>query len=551
DVVVTFPTGEVATTTADENGDWSVTPTQPLPEGNNDITVVATDPAGNESEPTVISVIIDTTAPVAPDAWLDPDSDTGVKGDDITSDTTPTIDGKTEPGADVVVTFPTGEEVHTKADDNGDWSVTPTQPLPEGNNDISVVAIDPAGNQSEPTVISVEIDTTAPDAPDAWLDPASDSGVPGDNITNDTKPTIDGKTEPGADVVVTFPTGEEIHTKADDNGDWSVTPTQPLPEGDNDITVVAIDPAGNQSEPTVITVEIDTIAPDADTLAITGVLDDVGLVTGNIEKGGTTDDSHPTISGTGTAGDTIVVFTKDVTGENHPIGSTTVAADGSWSVKPELPLAAGLNELTAVETDVAGNSTTSQPYDIILDMGAPSAPTIEGVYDDVGPYQGFLQKGDVTDDNQPTVNGSAQPGCVVKLYDENNKLIGSTTADADGKWSITPEVPLADGEHAVHATATNPVGVVSEPTGPWNFVVDTIAPDNTTLVVTDHVGDVTGPLHNGDTTDDNKPTFSGDAEPNGKVIIYDNGTPIGSAAVDPDGKWEFTPTKPLNDGPHE
>ncbi|WP_236225765.1 Ig-like domain-containing protein, partial [Pseudomonas pseudonitroreducens] len=42
-----------------------------------------------------------------------------------------------------------------------------------------------------------------------------------------------------------------------------------------------------------------------------------------------------------------------------------------------------------------------------------------------------------------------------------------------------------------------------------------------------------------------------DAEPNGKVIIYDNGTPIGSAAVDPDGKWEFTPTKPLNDGPHE
>ncbi|MBD9518269.1 Ig-like domain-containing protein, partial [Pseudomonas sp. PDM22] len=84
----------------------------------------------------------------------------------------------------------------------------------------------------------------------------SDSGIQGDNITNDTTPTIDGKTEPGADVVVIFPTGEEIHAKADENGEWSVTPTQPLPEGNNDITVIATDPAGNTSEPTVITVVI-------------------------------------------------------------------------------------------------------------------------------------------------------------------------------------------------------------------------------------------------------------------------------------------------------
>ncbi|MBV7586985.1 hypothetical protein KW851_29500, partial [Pseudomonas sp. PDM33] len=84
--------------------------------------------------------------------------DTGIKGDDITSDTKPTIDGKTEPGADVTVTFPTGEEIHTRADENGDWSVTPTQPLPEGNNDITVTATDPAGNQSEPTVLPIVID---------------------------------------------------------------------------------------------------------------------------------------------------------------------------------------------------------------------------------------------------------------------------------------------------------------------------------------------------------------------------------------------------------
>ena len=550
DISVTFPTGEVVTTTADANGDWSVTPTQPLPEGNNDITVIATDPAGNPSEPTIVPVVIDTQAPSAPEAHLDPASDSGTKGDGITNDTTPTIDGKTEPGADISVTFPTGEVVTTTADANGDWSVTPTQPLPEGNNDITVIATDPAGNPSEPTIVPVVIDTQAPTAPDAWLDPASDSGIKGDDITNDATPTIDGKAEPGADIAVTFPTGEVVTTTADANGDWSVTPTQPLPEGNNDITVIATDPAGNPSEPTVIDVVIDTTPPDASKLAITGVLDEVGSVTGNVENGGKTDDSHPIISGTGTAGDTIVVFTQDATGSNHAIGSATVDADGKWSFKPELPLVSGLNELTAVESDAAGNHTTSKPYDITLDMGAPAAPVIVSVVDDVGPYTGFLQKNDVTDDNQPTFNGNAQPGSTVKLYDDG-KLIGSGTTDASGNWSITTD-KLADGPHDVTATATNAIGVVSEPTGIWPFTVDTTAPANVSnLVITDDVGAVTGPLHDGDTTDDNQPTFNGNAEPNGTVVIFDNGTPIGSTTVDPEGDWSFTPTKPLPDGDHD
>ncbi|MBB4863398.1 hypothetical protein HNP46_002245 [Pseudomonas nitritireducens] len=550
DISVTIPsTGEEIHVRADENGDWEITPTLPLPEGNNDITVIATDPAGNQSEPVVIRVVIDTDAPAEPEAHLAAESDTGIKGDGITSDTRPTIEGNTEPGAQITIVFPGGESVIAQADENGDWSAKPTQDLPEGNNDIIIVATDPAGNSSEPLVISVVIDTLAPEAPQAWLDPASDTGIKGDGITSDTRPTIDGRTEPGADVKVIFPSGEEVHTKADANGDWTVTPSQELSEGGNDIVITATDAAGNESKATLIHVEIDTTAPDASKLAITGVLDDIGLVTGNIEKGGSTDDAHPTISGTGTAGDTIVVYAKDSTGD-HPIGSTTVAADGTWSLTPELPLVSGLNELTAHEFDAAGNEAISQPYAITLDMGKPSAPTIESVYDDVGAYQGFLQKGDVTDDNTPTVAGTAQAGSVVRLYDTNGALIGSTTADSKGNWSITTS-ELADGKHEIHATATNSIGVVSDPTGKWDFSVDTSAPANVTdLVITDNVGDVTGPLHEGDTTDDNRPTFSGDAEPGAKVIIYDNDEKIGEVEVGPDGKWEFIPGESLEDGPH-
>ncbi|MGE9761310.1 Ig-like domain-containing protein [Pseudomonas sp. PDM20] len=873
-IIVVYPTGETVNTVVDDDGHWvAPKPTQPLPEGDNEIKVIEQDPAGNQTEITV-PVIIDTVAPVAPEGHLDPESDSGIKGDSITNDTKPTIEGKTEPGADITVKIPsTGEEIHAKADDQGNWQITPTQDLPEGKNDIIIIAIDPAGNPSDPTTITVVIDTQGPEQPDAWLDPESDSGIKDDNITNDTKPTIDGKTEPGADVTVSFPTGETITTQADAEGNWQVTPTQELADGDQKIVIIATDPAGNPSEPKEIIVTIDTqepgvptigsvvnnedpshlvdiprggmtndttpvisgggaekgdiihvfdgktelgstvagddgkwsfevpadkaldegehlitvqaedpagnpgkssdpypikvdldgptpkntyltidvvagddivnteeakheqtisgkaigkfmagdlvkfdlndthysaavdkdgnwsvkvagadlvagvgvdrqinatlyahdaagntgeieqehpykidldapskptieqvldhtgaitgpitnggetdektptlsgkaeadsivtikddkdgvlgsttakadgtweftpakdlsegehsftveatdkagnvsvpsepfvittdyTPPDVSKLAITGVLDSVGEVTGNILSGGTTDDARPVISGTGTAGDTIVVHGKDVNGQDHILGSATVGTDGTWTLKPVLPLISGLNELTAVESDAAGNASTSKVYEVILDQGKPEVPVIVSVYDDVGPYTGFLQKGDVTDDKQPTFNGTAQAGSIVKLYDTDQTLIGSGIADSDGNWTITTS-ELANGKHEVIATATNGVGVVSEPTGIWDFIVDTTPPSNVSnLVITDDVGDQQGPLHDKDITDDNRPTFSGDAEPNGKVIIYDNGAKIGEADVDADGKWEFTPSTALDDGEH-
>ncbi|MDF3864148.1 Ig-like domain-containing protein [Pseudomonas denitrificans (nom. rej.)] len=551
EVSVYFPSGEVVNTTADERGDWSVTPTRPLPEGNSDITIVATDPAGNESEPTIITVVVDSTKPDAPQAQLDPESDTGAKGDGITSESTPTIIGKTEPGAEVSVLFPSGEVVNTTADERGDWSVTPTRPLPDGDNDITIVATDPAGNESEPTVITVVVDTKAPDAPDAWLDAASDTGTKGDNITSDNTPTINGKSEPGVEVAVSFPTGEVVTTTADEHGNWSVTPTQPLPEGSNAIEVTATDSAGNQSESTVIDVEIDSVAPDPAQLSITGVTDNVGQITGKIDNGGDTDDQRPVISGTGTAGDTVIVYTKDANG-NHEIGRAVVDNQGNWSVRPALPLHAGVNELTAVEMDPAGNQTLpSTPYNITVITEVPAPPSISGVFDDVGPITGSLQKKDVTDDNKPTFEGTAKAGSTIKLYDGDGTLIGSGTADDKGLWRITTDV-LTDGLHEITATATNSVGQVSEPTGIWDFTVDTTAPSNVgKLVITDDVGAETGPLQSGSITDDNQPTFSGEAEPGSKVIIYNKETPIGTAIVGQDGKWEFTPGTALPDGKHE
>ncbi|MFI3024821.1 Ig-like domain-containing protein, partial [Klebsiella aerogenes] len=70
--------------------------------------------------------------------------------------------------------------------------------------------------------------------------------------------------------------------------------------------------------------------------------------------------------------------------------------------------------------------------------------------------------------------------------------------------------------------------------------IDIKSPDN--LVVTDDVGSVTGPVEQGGVTDDTKPAFSGQNQtPGDIVIVVDNGTELGSAVVDENGKWSFTP----------
>ena len=80
----------------------------------------------------------------------------------------------------------------------------------------------------------------------------------------------------------------------------------------------------------------------------------------------------------------------------------------------------------------------------------------------------------------------------MKVYD-GSTLIGSATVDAAGHWEITPATPLADGAHTLTATATNTVGIVSEPTDPWGFMVDTVPPSySASLMATVLLGQDTG-----------------------------------------------------------
>ncbi|MES2251287.1 MAG: Ig-like domain-containing protein [Pseudomonadota bacterium] len=401
------------------------------------------------------------------------------------------------------------------------------------------------------------IGRSAPPPPsvDGALDNAGDIQDPiaHGGVTDDRQPDFHGQGTPG-DTVVILDHGVEIGTTTvDANGQWEFTPSTDLVEGLHAITVVARNAAGEESEPSpAFNFEIDVTPPDASQLAITGVMDAVGSVTGNVAPGGTTDDASPVISGasSGVPGHIVIVMVKDAQGERE-LGRATIGEGGRWTLQVDPPLAAGLNVIRVYEKDAAGNETAlTAPYRVTVNTDAPSPPVIESVYDDVGTPH-LLQPGEVTDDARPTLAGTAQANHTVKLYD-GATFLGEVVADANGRWAFTPTAALPDGPRHITATSTSPLGQTSDASNAWDFVVDTAPPQAPVIVaVADDVGSIVTPhMANGATTDDTRPGFTGTAEANSTVAIYDDGVEIGRVQADASGHWTFTPATALSEGPH-
>ncbi|QTD31473.1 Ig-like domain-containing protein [Pseudomonas fluorescens] len=181
---------------------------------------------------------------------------------------------------------------------------------------------------------------------------------------------------------------------------------------------------------------------------------------------------------------------------------------------------------------------------------APPSPSLEGVEDSVGSVSGSVAQGAVTDDSQPTFSGQGhEPGNRIQIWDNGVKL-GETVVQADGSWSFTPPAPLADGAHHISVTQTNEAGS-SQPSEGFDFIVDTQAPQAPAIgSVVDDVGLQQGEVSSGAVTDDSRPVLSGRGEAGSIIEVYDNGQLLGTAVVDAQGQWQFTPTEALSDGQH-
>lgn len=522
----------IGTAPVDGSGNWTFTPNPPLGDGDHSLTAVVTDPAGNTSTPsTPIVVVIDTTAPgEATDVTLVNDANQPING--ATNDTTPTITGKAEAGS--TVTVRDGNTVIGTAvvDGNGNWSVTPTQPLSEGTHNITTQVTDPAGNSSGVSApIAVEIDTTAPGAAtDVTL--VNDANEPITGTTNDNTPTLSGKAEPGSTVTVSDG-GTVIGTApVDGNGNWTFTPNPPLGDGDHSLTVVVTDPAGNASPPTTpIAVVVDASSPSPAT--------DVQITDGEntpIGTNGSTNDTQPTISGKAESGSIVTIRDGDTV-----LGTVQADGSGNWSLTLDQPLSEGPHSITTEVTDAAGNTSgVSTPIVVNIDTIDPEPATAVKILNGDGlPVDG------ITNDTTPTVSGKAEAGSKVIVRD-GNTIVGSAIADENGNWSVTLQDPLSEGPHGLTTEVRDAAGNSSGISAPIAVEIDTTAPGAATdvkLVNNDDLP-ITG------ATNDTTPTLSGKAEPNSSVTIRDGDTVLATVTVDGTGNWSYTPTTPLAEGPH-
>ncbi|WP_372436927.1 Ig-like domain-containing protein [Pseudomonas aeruginosa] len=470
-IVITDGNGNpIGQTSADANGNWSFTPGSQLPDGTV-VNVVARDAAGNSSPAT--SITVDGVAPNAP--VVEPSN-----GSELS--------GTAEPGSSVTLTDGNGNPIgQTTADANGNWSFTPSTPLPDGTV-VNVVARDAAGNSSPPA--SVTVDAVAPATP--TVDPSNGT-------------TLSGTAEPGATVTLTDGNGNPIgQVTADGSGNWTFTPSTPLPNG-TVVNATATDPSGNASSPASVTV--DAVAPATPVV--------------NPSNG-------TTLSGTAEPGATVTL----TDGNGNPIGQVTADGSGNWSFTPTTPLPNG-TVVNATATDASGN--TSAGSSVTVDSVAPATPVINP-------------------SNGTTLSGTAEPGSSVTLTDGNGNPIGQVTADGSGNWSFTPSTPLADGT-VVNATATDPAGNTS---GQGSTTVDGVAPTVVNVVAQDAAGNSSpgasvtvdsqapaAPVVN----PSNGTTLSGTAEPGATVTLTDgNGNPVGQVTADGSGNWSFTPGTPLANG---
>jgi hypothetical protein len=173
----------------------------------------------------------------------------------------------------------------------------------------------------------------------------------------------------------------------------------------------------------------------------------------------------PDFSGTGTPANTITV--TDPAG--HVVATTTVAADGTWSVTPTSPTADGQQTFHVIETDPSGRRSPATEITLTIDTKAPDAP-LYTVTDGQGAATGALADVGTTDDTQPRLSGIAEPGATVRISIDGAAPV-SVAADAvTGAWSYTPPAALSNGGHAIF-TLTDAAGNESLPSV-FTFTVD-------------------------------------------------------------------------------
>ncbi|EPW3205973.1 Ig-like domain-containing protein [Acinetobacter baumannii] len=322
-----------------------------------------------------------------------------------------TITGLTEANSTVTVKDSSGKIIGTaKSDNDGKYTVILDKAYLNGEN-LSISAEDLAGNKSTIQTILAD-DKTAPIGLTVAIDTA------GKFVT--------GVTEANAVVTIKNTVGTVVGTAtADTAGKYSITLDKVYLNGES-LSATASDQSGNATAPKTI-IAPDTTAPSS----LTASIGTAGKVV------------------TGVTEANAVVTVKNAAG--IVVGTATADATGKYSVTLDKAYLNG-ESLSITATDKAGNATAPKII-VAPDITAPSSLT--ATIDAAG----------------EAITGVTEANAVVTVKNAAGIVVGTGTADATGKYSITLDKAYLNGE-SLNAIAADKVGNTTTPK-------TIIAPDTT------------------------------------------------------------------------
>ena len=525
------------------------------PDGIYTYTAQQIDLAGNAGPvSTLLNVTIDTTPPGVPGVPdLQAASDSGASSiDNITSVTNPTFDVTPADPAAVVqllrkpASAPASAYV-VVATRTGAGALQDPGIVPDGQYDYAARQMDFAGNIGPRSAsLSVRIDTTPPAAPNAPdLQPTSDTGQSNtDNITSATLlalvggfPTFDiSPIEPGATVEL-YRDGKLINSvRAPGSGQLLVSLADPGPQfldGTYIYTSRQIDAAGNIGPVSAgLTVTVDNAAPAPPAAPDLQADSDTGASsTDNITSVTNPTFDIPAIE----AGATLKLLRDGVV-----VATLTDVAGGTTSIQDPGPVNDGVHTYSALQVDVAGNtSPIGGSLRVTIDTVGPAptpAPDLEAASD-----SGVSNTDNITNVVNPTFDvGPAESAATVQLLRD-----GVVVATRIGGGAVQDPGPVPDGLHVYTARQIDPAGNASLYSSGLIITIDTAAaaagaPDL-------QPGSDSGVSNADNLTNVVNPTFDvSGVEPGSKVDLYRDGKIVATRT----GAGSLQDAGPALDGLH-
>jgi outer membrane protein OmpA-like peptidoglycan-associated protein len=436
---------------SDGAGNWSIVPAEPLKDGTYDVAVEVDDGSGataKTAEPGKIT--IDTVAPLVPvftpiTGFVSPQSLSGSWAEGDASTLKVGLAGKTHVlGSDPALTS-----------SQGNWTLTLPDPLPKGVHDLTVEAIDPAGNSAKlnmPAAITISTEIPRPTV-------AKYSG-------NDSTPLISGTWSAGQSRKLsiaiggkTYELGRDSNLSSDGLGNWRLDIASPLKDGIYDAVVTVTDGDGGVAkDETVAEIEIDATGP-----AVPVVNPATALP----------------VTGTYAPRDTKILRVT-LAGQSYTLGkdAALTATGENWSLQPTAELAAGTYDAIVEAVDAFGNVSADASKDELVIAAPPPAPP-------PSPPPASVPPPTVTEQDslmaRPILTGSWAEGTAksLKVMVAGSSYVFGTNEEltsSSGQWSLKLPSPLKDGIYDVAVETADTAGNVVTDTTTNELVVDAEGP---------------------------------------------------------------------------